>query len=390
MDLYVASGGYEFAPDNKLLQDRLYVNDGKGNFSRKVSALPTMLISTGTVKASDIDADGDIDLFVGGRLLPGMYPSAPESKILLNDGKGNYSDGTKSVAPAIKNLGMITDAIWLDLNKDKKQDLIIVGEWMPIKVYLNQNGKLTDASSTYIKFGSTGWWNRIYAEDMDNDGDKDLVIGNLGLNAQFKASEKEPLTIYFKDFDENGSIDPIFCYYIDGVSYPAASRDDLADQLPVIKKNFLEYHKYANATITDLFKADQLKDAKILKAEILETIYLENTGNSFKLIHLPTEVQYAPVYGIASLDANGDGKKDLLFAGNNSWTRIKFGQYTASNGTLVTGTGQGNYTYVPQWKSGLNIRGNVRSLMSVSSGKKFGTQFVFGINNAESRLIKIK
>lgn len=152
---------------------------------------------------------------------------------------------------------------------------------MPIKVYLNQNGKLKDASSTYIKFGSTGWWNRIYAEDMDNDGDKDLVIGNLGLNAQFKASEKEPLNIYFKDFDENGSIDPIFCYYIDGVSYPAASRDDLADQLPVIKKNFLEYHKYANATITDLFKAEQLKDAKILKAEILETIYLENTGNSF-------------------------------------------------------------------------------------------------------------
>ena len=390
MDLYVASGGYEFAPDNKLLQDRLYVNDGKGNYSRKVTALPAMLISTGTVKASDIDTDGDIDLFVGGRLQPGMYPSAPESKILLNDGKGNYSDGTNSVAAEIKNLGMVTDAIWLDLNKDKKEDLLIVGEWMPIKVYLNQNGKLKDASSTYIKFGSTGWWNRIYAEDMDNDGDKDLVIGNLGLNAQFKASEKEPLNIYFKDFDENGSIDPIFCYYIDGVSYPAASRDDLADQLPVIKKNFLEYHKYANATITDLFTSEQLKDAKILKAEILETIYLENTGNAFKLIHLPTEVQYAPVYGIASLDANADGKKDLLFAGNNSWTRIKFGQYTASNGTLVSSTGKGNYTYVPQWKSGLNIRGNVRILMSVSSGKKFGTQFVFGINNAESRIIKVK
>ncbi len=390
MDLYVASGGYEFAPDNNLLQDRLYINDGKGNFSRKISGLPKMLISTGTVKASDIDGDGDMDLFVGGRLVPGRYPSAPESKILLNDGKGNYTDGTKSIAPEIKNIGMVTDAIWIDLNMDKKEDLILVGEWMPIKVYLNQNGKLKDVSSKYIKFGSTGWWNRIYAEDMDNDGDKDIIIGNLGLNVQFKASEKEPLNIYFKDFDANGSIDPIFCYYIDGVSYPAASRDDLADQLPVIKKNFLEYHKYANASITDLFTAEQLKDAKNLKAEILETIYLENTGNGFKLIHLPIEVQYAPVYGVASLDANDDGKKDLLFAGNNSWTRIKFGQYTASNGTLLTGSGKGAFTYVPQWKSGLNIRGNVRSLQVFGTGKKTGTQFIFGINNTEALVIKIK
>jgi hypothetical protein len=261
---------------------------------------------------------------------------------------------------------------------------------MPVKIFLNEKGKLTDASSTYIKFASTGWWNRIYADDMDGDGDKDLAIGNLGLNAQFKASEKEPLNMYYKDFDENGSIDPIFCYYINGVSHPMAAKDDLTDQLPGLKKKFLEYNKYAEATITDLFTSDQLKDASVLKAEILETIYLENTGEGFKLIQLPVEAQYAPVYAITSLDANRDGKKDLLFAGNNAWTRIKFGQFTSSNGTLLAGKGKGSFEYVPQWKSGLSISGDVRSVQSFSSGKNGGSQLIFGINNAQARAIKVK
>ena len=389
MDLYVGSGGYEFAPDNILLQDRIYINDSKGNFSRKTTGIPAMQISTGSVKASDIDDDGDKDLFIGGRMVPGMYPAAPDSKILLNDGKGNFTDATNTVAPAIKNIGMVTDALWIDLNQDKKEDLVLVGEWMPVKVFINQSGKLKDASSAYIKFGSSGWWNRIYADDMDGDGDKDLIIGNLGLNAQFHASEKEPLSIYFKDFDENGSIDPIFCYYIDGVSYPSASKDDLTDQLPSLKKKFLEYHKYANATINDLFTSEQLKDVQVLKAEILETVYLENTGNEFILKKLPMEAQYAPVYAISSLDADSDGKKDLLLAGNNSWTRIKFGHFTSSKGTLLRGNGTGGFSYVPQWKSGLNIRGDVRSLQTLDSGNKSGTQFIFGINNAGARAVKI-
>ena len=390
MDLYVGSGGYEFSLDDKFLQHRLYLNDGRGNFSKKMTGLPAMAISAGTVKSGDLNRDGFIDLFVGGRVTPGRYPVAPESMVLMNDGKGNFSDRTATVAPAAKNVGMVTDGLWIDLNKDKFDDLIIVGEWMPIKVFLNNKGKLVDASSTYIKFGSSGWWNRIFADDMDGDGDKDLVIGNLGLNAQFRATEKEPLRLYYKDFDDNGSVDPIFCYYIDGVSYPAASRDDLVDQLPVLKNKFLEYHKYATATISDLFTAGELKDAAVLETQILETVYLENTGSGFNLRKLPAEVQFAPVYGIASVDANKDGKKDIVFSGNNSWTRIKFGHFTSSRGALVSGDGAGNFKYVPQYKSGLNIRGNVRSLIKVSSGKNGQDQLVFGINNAAVNSVKIK
>nr|MBA3972418.1 VCBS repeat-containing protein [Bacteroidota bacterium] len=386
-DLYVGSGGYEFDKDSDLLQDRIYINDGKGNFSKNKGSLPKMLISTGSVRSTDIDADGDVDIFVGGRLVPGMYPNTPESKILINDGKGNYSDATNKIAPGVKNVGMVTDALWIDLNQDKREDLVIVGEWMPVKVFLNQNGKLADASSTYIKFPSTGWWNRIYADDMDGDGDKDMVIGNLGLNAQFKANEKEPLQLYYKDFDDNGSVDPIFCYYINGVSYPAASRDDLMDQLPSLKKKFLEYHKYSTATIGDLFTPEQLKDVKVLKSEILETVYLENTGKGFALKKLPVEAQYAPVYAITSLDANRDGKKDLVFAGNNSWTRIKFGQFTSSSGTLLTGNGTGQFNYVPQWKSGLKIRGDVRSLQVVGLDKNSHGQLILGINNSPAMAI---
>lgn len=389
MDLYVGSGGYEFAEKDPLLQDRLYINDGKGNFSKKKDALPKMFISTGCVKTADIDGDGDMDLFVGGRLVPGKYPSTPDSKILQNDGKGNFTDVTATVAPAIQKIGMVTDALWIDLNKDNLPDLVMAGEWMPIKVFINQKGKLSDASSNYIKFASGGWWNKIFAEDFDGDGDKDLIIGNLGLNAQFKASEKEPISIYYKDFDGNGSIDPVFCYFIDGVSYPAASRDDLMDQLPLLKKKFLEYHTYSTATINDIFTKHQLKDANVIKAEMLETVYLENTGNGFKLRPLPIEVQYAPIYAITSIDANRDGKKDLLLAGNNSWTRIKFGQFTGNHGMLLTGDGKGYFKYVPQWQSGLNIRGNVRSLEAISSGGAKG-QLIFGINNSPAKTIKLQ
>ncbi|MHA4806511.1 VCBS repeat-containing protein [Flavitalea flava] len=379
-DLLVGNGGYEFAPNDPALQSHLYLNDGKGNFVKKEGALPALLISAGCVKAADLDGDGDLDLFLGGRVVPGNYPSPPESVILLNDGKGHFTDATDQVAPALRRIGMVTDAVWIDLNKDHQPDLVIVGEWMPVKVFLNDHGKLTDASSSYIKFPSTGLWNKILAADFNGDGNPDLVIGNLGENAQFRASEKEPISLYYKDFDNNGQLDPVFCYFINGVSYPAASRDDLTGQVPGLKKKFIEYHSYADATMNDLFSPEQLKDAGLLKTELLSTVYLENNGSAgFTRKPLPQEAQLAPVYAMAALDANHDGKTDLLLTGNNSMTRIRFGRYRANHGILLTGDGKGNFNYVPQSLSGFNLRDDIRSIGVFQSGNY--TNLLFGANN---------
>jgi enediyne biosynthesis protein E4 len=378
LDLYVVSGGSEFSPNDVALQDRLYLNDGKGNFSK--SKLPKESISGSCVRPADIDGDGDLDVFVGGRLIPQNYPNTPESFILVNHGKGVF---VKDKQQKISNLGMVIDAVWVDMNKDNVKDLVVVGEWMPIKIFINQKGKLVDESATWIKQPMNGLWNKILAEDMDNDGDMDLIVGNHGQNSQIKVSESQPAEITFKDFDDNGSIDPIMTYYLDGKTYPMASRDDLLEHLPMLKKKFTDYKSYADAQITDLFSSLELEGSTTLKANNLQTVYLENTGKSLKIKQLPQQVQYSPVYAIASTDVNNDGKKDLILGGNLSTARIKFGKYDASNGTVLLGDGKGNFRFVSSNKTGLDLKGDVRSMEMI------GKKLVVGVNNEKLRVFKL-
>jgi hypothetical protein len=385
-DLYIGSGGYEFEENDPLLQDRFYLNDGAGNFVLNENALPSMLTSTSCVEPADIDGDGDLDLFVGGRVVPGKYPTSPRSYILLNDGKGNFSDATAAVNATLQQPGMVTSAVWVNINNDKSPDLVIAGEWMPVMVFINNSGKLVNESAKYIPFASTGWWNSVAAADTDGDGDEDLLLGNCGLNTQFKVSDKEPMTLYYKDFDGNGRIDPIVCYYINGVSYPANSLDDIAEQLPFLKKKFLEYKIYAEAKLTDLFTPEQLKDAAILKAETMRSVMLINQdGQSFIEGKLPLQAQYSPVHNFIFSDLNNDGKKDILMTGNNTWTRIKYGRYSANHGLLFSGDGIGGFSYIQQNLSGLNIRGNVRGLGLIARSKD--SVIVAGINNGSVLLI---
>jgi enediyne biosynthesis protein E4 len=384
LDLLVVSGGYCFAANDPTLQPRLYTNDGKGKFTRNRDLLPSFSVDASCVRPGDVDGDGDADVFIGGRVIPGQYPKAPESYLLVNNGKGQFTHQTGQLAPQLKNIGMVTDALWLDINGDKTQDLVVVGEWMPITVLLNQQGKLqSNHSFTQSLNHSYGWWNKLVAEDFDKDGDLDLVVGNLGLNSQMRVNGQQPATMLYNDFDSNGILDPVLSYYIEGTNYPAFSRDELGGQMPAIKKRFTSYEAYARATMDELFSAEQLQHAQKLTATRFQTSYLENNQGKFTFRELPVQAQLSPVYAIQSLDINGDGHLDILLGGNLEKTRVVTGKYDANYGTALLGDGKGNFRYLPQPQSGMNIRGDVRDIAVVEQGNR--TKVVFAVNNDKIR-----
>lgn len=389
-DLYIVSGGTDNLPESKNYQDRIFENDGRGNFTQLENALPEETISGSCARAADMDHDGLADLFVGGMFTPGRFPVSPESFILKNKstaGKIHFEKEPVAADLPGKEMGMVTDATWTDINKDGWEDLIVVGQFMPIRLFENHQGTLKEMSNAYGLSETNGWWRRILADDFDQDGDTDLMIGNLGLNSSFKASQREPLSITYGQFYTKGIINPILCYYNDGKNYPWYSKDEIADQIPSIHKKFLHYKDYARAELTDLLTKEQLQDAATIIAKTLQSVYLENKGNKQFTIHpLPNHAQLSALNGLVTEDINADGKKDILLAGNLYPFRVQTGPLDASIGLILKNDGKGNFSSLLYDKTGMLITGDVRNMISVKNKNGF---FLFvGKNNGKLQCLQ--
>ena len=380
LDLYVCSGGYgNYQADDPALQDRLYLNDGKGHFTKGI--LPVMLASTSCVRVNDVNGDKKPDLFVGGRVSVGKYPTAPESYILINNGKGIF---TIQTVKSLNKIGMVTDAAWYDLDKDKINELVIVGEGMPITIFKVKNGDFIDETQTFFDENYNGFWNKILIDDFDDDGNADMIVGNLGLNAQLKATNKEPIELVYGDFDKNGTIDPLLFAYNQGVSFPYLSRDELLEQLPQFRAKFTDYKSYAVATSSEILNDKTFSEANKLTINCLKTMYFsQDKTRKFREKLLPIQAQFAPIFNIAQFDYNQDGKKDLMFFGNVLHTRPKFGDYDANKGLVLKNTSKGNFEYA----GNVSQKGDIRSSVIIGNkliiGKNQGQVSEFKIGNKE-------
>ena len=362
LDLYVVSSGNEFWGQNDALKDRLYLNDGQGAFTRAESALPDLHANGSVVAPADFDGDGDVDLFVGSRVVSRNYSTIPTSYLLENDGAGVFTDATASRAEALAEAGMIADAVWTDTNGDGQLDLVVAGEWMPIRIFEQRDGHFTEQTQAGLD-GADGWWNTLEAADMDGDGDMDLIAGNLGLNSSLKTSPDEPVRMYVKDFDANGTLDHLLTTYQNGVAYPFASRDELIQQIPSLAPRYATYADFGDSRLEEIFTPDQLRSAHVEEVYTFATAYFENDGQgTFAMRPLPAEAQFAPVYAILIDDFDGDGFQDLMLAGNFYGVRPRRGRYDASYGLLLRGDGLGGFEPVPLEASNLVIDGEVRAL----------------------------
>ncbi|MBO0931967.1 VCBS repeat-containing protein [Fibrella aquatilis] len=381
-DLYVVNGGHEVSPGSPLLRDKLYLNSGKGVFSSAPDGvLPPEADAGSCATAADIDHDGDLDLFVGGRCVPGRFPEFAQSHLLRNDSKNGqvrFTDITAKTSGLVRP-GMVTDALWTDVNNDSWPDLLLVGDWMPVRLWLNQGGKLVEARPETVGLEkSAGLWTRILAHDLDRDGDTDFVLGNIGTNLQWKAGRDTLLTMLVGDFNADGRPDPVICQTVGGQTYPTASRDELLDQIGSLRKQFVRYGDYAPASIEIIFGKTGLAQAVTYPINTLKTSYVENlTGKTsrtpqFRLRPLPIDAQVSPTQGMVAGDFTGDGLVDLLLAGNYFPMRVQQGRCDAGMGVLLRGNGRGQFTAVDRKTSrfagaGLTLTGDVRNLIQVPS-----------------------
>lgn len=372
VDLYVVSGGSEFNEGSPMYQDRLYLNDGKGNFSKANQSIPVTASSGSCVAVFDMDADGDLDIFRGGEVMPHKYPYAPQSYILVNE-KGTFVDRTSDIAPELSRIGMVKSAVWADLDGDKKEELVVTGEWMPIKVFAYKKGSLKDVSASY-GFGETeGWWNKLMADDIDGDGDIDLLAGNLGENYKFKASTQKPFEVWAKDFDANGTNDIFLARHLsDNTIVPIRGRECTSQQCPMIAQKFPTYLSFAESDLTGILGEAEMKTALHYKTHVFSTVVFTNNKGKFTAKRLPLEAQLSTVNGFIVKDFDGDGKKDILLAGNKFDVEVETTPADASPGLFLKGTGDMNFISKKPLESGFFAPYNVKDLQLIKINTGWG------------------
>jgi len=367
LDLFVVSGGNEFYGKSKYMKPQLYLNNGSGQYTQ-YGNLPELYLTGSCAKISDLDRDGDMDIFLGARTIPWKYGITPDSYILLNDGEGNFKDASNQVAPELQNFGMVKDALWADIDNDGDDDLIVAAEWKPLSIFINEDGKLKLQKNNGLDEIS-GWWNSLATADFDNDGDLDIVVGNLGLNSKLKADALNPVRMYVSDFDKNGSIEQVLTHVVDGIEYPYNTRDELTKQIPSLKKKYLSYKKFSQARFGDFFSKDVIRNSIVYEANNFESVYIENKGNhDFEVKPLPKATQLSTANAFLVEDFNKDGYLDILVGGNFFRSNIQMGRYDASYGHLLLGDGKNNFKSMPVSKSGFSVRGETRKILPIKIG----------------------
>lgn len=375
-DLLVGSGGvHQFNVGDANLQTRLYLNDGKGKFSLAPNSLPKDSFPIGSLTIADFSGDDILDIFAGGRVIPGQYPTSPGARIWVGDGKGNFSDQTATLAPDFGSLGMITDSGLADLNSDGRDELVVVGDAMPVTVFSKSASSWENVTAQYFETPQVGFWSDLLVGDWDKDGKAELFVGNHGRNSQLFASETQPMELLYKDFDSNGSTDAVLAYYIQGEKYPSPSRDEILGQVLFLKKRYLDFKSFSGVKMADLFTADERKDSKSIQVNTLETSYFVLGSNGkFETKKLPLQAQFAPVFAAAQADLNGDGNPDLIFGGNLFDTKLKFGRYDANHGSVFLGDGTGGFRPLSPLESGLSVKGELRKITVIGDRILFYTK----------------
>ena len=405
LDLYVVSGGNEFFDLMPEQFDRLYINDGKGNYTRNAKALPDMFENKSCVKPCDIDKDGDLDLFVGGRVRSMAYGKTPNSYLLINNGKGIFEDKTKSQAPELSEAGMTTGAEWADIDKDGDQDLVVIGDWMPIKIFTNNGkgsldlmdfkleGDIANRKLIANKLENMqGLWQGLCVQDFDNDGDPDLMIGNLGQNTKLrKMGGESAMKMYVKDFDKNNSTEQVVCVSRgEGEFYPIATKDELGKQIPsIINKRYVKYPDFAGKNIEEIFKGAELSGSVIKDVTIFESVYLENKGNgTFVVKALPFMAQSSKIFSILSTDVNADGHLDVLLGGNDYGVSTYQGRYDAITGLALMGDGKGGFETSLPSKNGFLLNGEVRNIKTLKTPQ--GLRYLVARNGQKLQVFQKK